>query len=55
MSAILYKPINNNIKNVTNTSRVISKCGTHLGDNLPENGHNRYCLDLVCISGNNIN
>ena len=40
-----------NILSVPNSSRIISKCGTFLGDNLPEDGHNRYCLDLVCLSG----
>ena len=32
---------------------VYSKCGTHLGSNLPDDGNKkiRYCLDLVCISG----
>jgi len=29
-----------------------SKCGTHLGDNLPDDTGNRYCLDLSCVSGN---
>jgi len=28
-----------------------SACGTHLGHNLPENGVDRYCIDLVCIAG----
>lgn len=31
--------------------RMESKCGTHLGHNLPEGGHDRYCIDLVCIAG----
>lgn len=31
---------------------VISKCGTHLGSNLPDAKGNRYCLDLSCVSGN---
>lgn len=29
-----------------------SKCGNRLGDNLPDGDGNRYCLDLVCLSGN---
>jgi len=33
------------------TGRMESKCGTHLGHNLPENGEDRYCIDLVCIAG----
>jgi len=29
-----------------------SKCGTHLGHNLPDVPNvNRYCIDLVCIAG----
>jgi hypothetical protein len=41
----------NETKNGTLTKGVKSKCGTHLGDNLPLGGHNRYCLDLSCVSG----
>ena len=29
--------------------RMESKCGTHLGHNLPEGGRDRYCIDLVCM------
>lgn len=28
-----------------------SKCGTHLGHNLPDASGARYCIDLVCIAG----
>lgn len=31
--------------------RMESKCGTHLGHNLPEGGVDRYCIDLVCVAG----
>ena len=31
---------------------VVSKCGTHLGHNLPDGKGNRYCIDLLCIAGN---
>jgi len=31
---------------------VSSRCGTRLGDNLPDSSGNRYCLDLVCLAGN---
>jgi len=31
---------------------VYSSCGTRLGDNLPDGGGNRYCLDLACLAGN---
>jgi len=30
---------------------VRSKCGTHLGHNIPDGKGARYCIDLVCISG----
>merc|ERR1719261_1463031 len=28
-----------------------SKCLTHLGHNLPKDGVDRHCIDLVCIAG----
>jgi len=31
--------------------RMESKCLTHLGHNLPSNGIDRYCIDLVCMAG----
>jgi len=31
---------------------VYSKCGTRLGDNLPDEKGDRYCLDLCCLAGN---
>merc|ERR1719394_1079894 len=31
--------------------RMESRCLTHLGHNLPSGGRDRYCIDLVCISG----
>lgn len=31
--------------------RMESKCYTHLGHNLPSEGRDRYCIDLVCIAG----
>ena len=51
-SEIYIGPDGPNVFNVSNSSRMISRCGTSLGDNIPINGHNRYCLDLVCLSGN---
>jgi len=42
--------ISENIKIYSN-GRMESKCGTHLGHNLPEGGVDRYCIDLVCIAG----
>lgn len=44
--------VKGNVFNVTGGAGVRSACGTHLGDNLPIGGHNRYCLDLACVSGN---
>ena len=44
--------VKGNVFNETGGPGVRSACGTHLGDNLPEGGHNRYCLDLACVSGN---
>lgn len=43
--------VKGNVVNETGGPGVRSACGTHLGDNLPEGGHNRYCLDLACVSG----
>jgi peptide methionine sulfoxide reductase MsrB len=36
---------------IHNDGRIESRCLTHLGHNLPEGGVDRYCIDLVCISG----
>jgi len=30
----------------------VSVDGTHLGDNIPDRKGSRYCIDLLCISGN---
>lgn len=35
--------------------RMESKCLTHLGHNLPKDGIDRYCIDLVCIAGKPLN
>lgn len=35
--------------------RMESKCGTHLGHNLPQGGMDRYCIDLVCMAGMPLN
>eukprot|EP00730_Choanoeca_flexa_P014284 TRINITY_DN6191_c0_g1_i1.p1 TRINITY_DN6191_c0_g1~~TRINITY_DN6191_c0_g1_i1.p1 ORF type:complete len:192 (+),score=17.93 TRINITY_DN6191_c0_g1_i1:232-807(+) len=37
--------------NVTSTGEVLSSCGTHLGTIDPDEKGQRYCLDLVCLSG----
>eukprot|EP00494_Astrolonche_serrata_P018041 UN18232 len=36
---------------VKDDGEVVSKCSTHLGHNLPLDGENRYCIDLMCIAG----
>lgn len=38
---------------VSKNGDVSSKCGTHLGGNLPDAKGPRLCLDLVCVSGVN--
>jgi peptide methionine sulfoxide reductase MsrB/flagellar basal body-associated protein FliL len=35
--------------------RMESRCGTHLGHNLPNDGIDRYCIDLVCMAGMPLN
>ena len=30
----------------------VSVDGTHLGHNVPDSKGNRYCINLVCVSGN---
>lgn len=37
--------------NVLPGGRMESVCGTHLGHNLPDYYGDRYCIDLVCMSG----
>mmetsp|Transcript_10408 Transcript_10408/g.13667 ORF Transcript_10408/g.13667 Transcript_10408/m.13667 type:complete len:205 (+) Transcript_10408:239-853(+) len=39
-----------NVKVLPN-GEVVSIDGTHLGHNLPDSSGNRYCINLVCISG----
>ncbi|CAJ1374556.1 unnamed protein product [Effrenium voratum] len=36
---------------VKEDGEVVSRCGTHLGHNLPDQAGNRYCIDLLCIAG----
>ena len=36
------------------TGFVTSKCGTHLGSFLPDAQGDRWCIDLVCVSGNSV-
>mmetsp|Transcript_36316 Transcript_36316/g.71359 ORF Transcript_36316/g.71359 Transcript_36316/m.71359 type:complete len:121 (-) Transcript_36316:163-525(-) len=31
--------------------RMSSRCGTHLGHNLPDSSGARFCIDLVCVAG----
>ena len=37
--------------NVTDVGEVVSACGTHLGTVDPDDKGQRYCLDMICISG----
>jgi peptide methionine sulfoxide reductase MsrB len=44
--------VNATVTNGVEQLKLYSKCGTYLGDNLPdETGEDRYCIDLSCISG----
>jgi len=43
--------VKENVVTVYSTGEVISKCGTHLGSYLPDSIGSRWCIDLMCISG----
>merc|ERR1719199_249993 len=43
--------IGDNVK-ILKTGELVSKCGTHLGSNQPDELGDRFCTDLVCLSGN---
>jgi len=36
------------------TTDVKSACGTHIGTYLPDDEGSRWCIDLSCISGNEV-
>lgn len=42
-----------NVRTLKN-GEVVSVDGTHLGHNLPDKLGNRYCINLVSISGNKV-
>ena len=42
-----------NVRTLKN-GEVVSMDGTHLGHNLPDGKGNRYCINLVSISGNKV-
>jgi len=42
--------IDDNVK-ILPTGELVSKCGTHLGSNQPDELGDRFCTDLVCLSG----
>jgi len=48
--------IDDNVVIAENGRDVFSKCGTKLGTNEPDSDDMRvrYCLDLVCVSGNKV-
>ena len=39
---------------VLGDGETVSKDGTHLGHNLPDHTGNRYCINLISVSGNPI-
>lgn len=41
-----------NVRILKNSGETVSTGGTHLGHNLPDKKGNRYCINLVSISGN---
>ena len=41
-----------NVRSLRN-GEIVSTDGTHLGHNIPDDKGNRYCINLVCISGRN--
>jgi len=41
-----------NVRVLKNSGETVSLDGTHLGHNLPDKRGNRYCINLVSISGN---
>merc|ERR1711998_107439 len=42
-----------NVRVIGFSGETVSLTGTHLGHNLPDSKGNRYCINLVSISGNN--
>lgn len=43
--------VGNNVK-ILASGELVSACGTHLGSNQPDELGDRFCTDLVCLSGN---
>lgn len=41
-----------NVRVLKNSGETVSTVGTHLGHNLPDKKGNRYCINLVSVSGN---
>ena len=41
-----------NVRVLKNSGETVSVSGTHLGHNIPDKKGNRYCINLVSISGN---
>lgn len=41
-----------NVRVLKNSGETVSLAGTHLGHNIPDKAGNRYCINLVSISGN---
>ena len=40
-----------NMRVLRTTGEAVSKDGTHLGHNLPDNKGNRYCINLISVAG----
>mmetsp|Transcript_57490 Transcript_57490/g.151320 ORF Transcript_57490/g.151320 Transcript_57490/m.151320 type:complete len:167 (-) Transcript_57490:30-530(-) len=40
---------------VMDGSEIISRCGTHLGHDLPDSRGTRHCVNLVCVAGRGLN
>lgn len=41
-----------NVRVLKSSGETVSTSGTHLGHNLPDQSGNRYCINLVSVSGN---
>ena len=47
--------VNWDVVRVLPNGETVSLDGTHLGHNLPDRKGSRYCINLVCVSGNPTN
>ena len=49
-----HEAISSNIKFDGPHGEMKSTCGTHLGHNIPDRQGDRYCINLVCIAGEQV-